>query len=258
MNRLDKLFRTKKENILSIYFTAGYPYLESVEEIILQLEKNGADMIEIGIPYSDPLADGQVIQETSRIAIENGMTLNNLFLQLRDIRRKTSVPLLLMGYLNPVIQFGFERFCRTASETGIDGMIIPDLPLSEYIKEYKAFVEGYNLKNIFLVTPETADIRIRQIDELSTGFIYMVSSSSITGRTASFGNDQLSYFKRISAMKLKHPVMAGFGIHNSTTLNLVFSFGFGAIIGSAYVRSMVNGTKPIAQTTAGFFKSLRD
>lgn len=255
MNRLDKLFRTKKKNILSIYFTAGYPSLESAGEIILQLEKNGADMIEIGIPYSDPLADGPVIQQTSRIAIENGMTLNILFHQLMDIRKKTSVPLLLMGYLNPVIQFGFKRFCRKAADTGIDGIIIPDLPLSEYIKDHKDAVDDNDMKNIFLVTPDTSEVRIRQIDDLSTGFIYLVSSSSITGKTGSFGDEHLEYFKRISEMKLKNPVMAGFGIHDAGTLKQVFSFGFGAIIGSAYLRA-IKGAENIDTVTAEFFRTI--
>ncbi|MGE5419240.1 MAG: tryptophan synthase subunit alpha [Chloroflexota bacterium] len=257
MNRLDNLFRTKKEKILSIYFTAGYPHLKSVEEIILVLEKNGADMIEIGIPYSDPLADGPVIQETSRIAIENGMTLNNLFLQLKEIRKKTSIPLLLMGYINPVLQFGFERFCRIASSTGIDGIIIPDLPVAEYVRSFKETIVGNNLRNIFLVTPGTAEDRIRQIDDLSTGFIYLVSSSSITGKTGSFGEEQLNYFQAISKMSLRHPVMAGFGIHNSATLRQVFSFGFGAIIGSAYMRAL-NVDKPVEQATSEFFSTLAD
>jgi tryptophan synthase alpha chain len=255
MNRLDRLFHTKKKNILSIYFTAGYPFLESVKEIILQLEKNGADMIEIGIPYSDPLADGPVIQETSRIAIENGMTLNKLFHQLESIRKKTQIPLLLMGYINPVIQFGFDRFCSIASETGIDGIIIPDLPVHEYIKNYREPVDNNNLKNIFLLTPDTSDSRIREIDGLSTGFIYLVSSSSITGKTGSFGDEYLEYFKRISEMKLKNPVMAGFGIHNPETLNQVFSFGFGAIIGSAFMRA-INGPESLDIMTAKFFKSI--
>ena len=255
MNRLDKLFRTKKKNILSIYFTAGYPSLESVEEIILQLEKNGADMIEIGIPYSDPLADGPVIQESSRIAIDNGMTLNKLFLQLEGIRKKTQIPLLLMGYINPVIQFGFERFCRTVSEKGIDGIIIPDLPVQEYFKNYSEAAESNNLKNIFLVTPDTSSSRIREIDGLSTGFIYLVSSSSITGKTGSFGDEHLEYFKRISEMKLKNPVMAGFGIHDHKTLTQVFSFGFGAIIGSAYMRA-ISGNKSLVNMTAKFFESI--
>jgi tryptophan synthase alpha chain len=254
MNYLDKLFEVKKKNILSIYFTAGYPYPGSVEEMILLLEKNGADMIEIGIPYSDPLADGPVIQETSSAAIENGMTLNNLFLQLKDIRKKTSIPLVMMGYLNPIIRYGFHRFCNDACKTGIDGIIIPDLPVKEY-GNYKAIVEENNLKNIFLITPDTSEKRVRQIDELSTGFIYMVSSSSITGKTGSFDDEQLSYFKRISAMHLKNPVMAGFGIHNAETLKQVHTFGFGAIIGSAFMRSL-KGDKPLEQMIVSFFRSL--
>jgi tryptophan synthase alpha chain len=254
MNYLDKLFETRKKNILSIYFTAGYPCLESVEEMILQLEKNGADMIEIGIPYSDPLADGPVIQETSSVAIENGMTLNNLFIQLKGIREKTSIPLLLMGYLNPIMCYGFSRFCKDASGSGIDGIIIPDLPVNEYIN-YKSFVEENNLRNIFLITPDTPEKRVRQIDELSTGFIYLVSSSSITGNTGSFDDEQLSYFKRVSGMRLKNPVMAGFGIHNGETLKQVHSFGFGAIIGSAFMRSL-KGDRPLDQMIVSFFKSL--
>ncbi len=255
MNHLDKLFETKKKNILSIYFTAGYPRTESVEEIILLLEKNGADMIEIGIPYSDPLADGPVIQETNRIAIEKGMTLNILFLQLKKIRKKTSVPLLLMGYLNPVMRFGFENFCRKASETGIDGIIIPDLPVREYASTYKAIMDNNNLRNIFLITPDTSEARIRQIDELSQSFIYLVSSASITGKTGSFGDEQKNYFKRISGLGLQHPVMAGFGIHNAETLKQVFSFGFGAIIGSAYIRAL-NNERSIEVNTEEFFRSL--
>jgi tryptophan synthase alpha chain len=254
MNYLDKLFETKKKNILSIYFTAGYPCPGSVEEMILQLEKNGADMIEVGIPYSDPLADGPVIQETSSVAIENGMTLNNLFIQLKDIREKTSIPLLMMGYLNPIIRYGFSRFCKAARATGIDGIIIPDLPINEYMN-YKTFVEENNLRNIFLITPDTSEKRVRQIDQLSTGFIYLVSSSSITGKTGSFDADQLDYFKRISAMNLKNPVMAGFGIHNNETLKQVHSFGFGAIIGSAFMRSL-KGDKPLGQMIETFFRSL--
>jgi tryptophan synthase alpha chain len=254
MNKLDKLFETRKKNILSIYFTAGYPYLESVEEMILQLEKNGADMVEIGIPYSDPLADGPLIQETSSVAIENGMTLNNLMIQLKDIRKKTTMPLILMGYLNPIICYGFHRFCEDACRTGIDGIIIPDLPVNEY-GNYKAYVEENNLRTIFLITPSTPESRIRQIDELSTGFIYLVSSSSITGKTGSFDDEQLDYFRRVSAMKLKNPIMAGFGIHNSETLKQVHSFGFGAIIGSAFMRSL-KGDKPLGQMIAEFFRSL--
>ena len=255
MNRIDNLFNTKKEKILSIYFTAGYPAHKSVENIILLLEKYGADMIEIGIPYSDPLADGPVIQETSKIAIANGMTMNDLFLQLRNIRKRVTIPLLLMGYLNPVIQFGFQRFCQSASDTGIDGLIIPDLPLQEYEREYIMIVKEHNLKNIFLITPDTSDDRIRQIDELSTGFIYMVSSASTTGKTKSFNEEQILYFKRIASMKLKNPVLAGFGIYNRETKEQVFSYLNGAIVGTAYLRAL-QSSDSIEESTSGFLSSI--
>ena len=256
MNRLDKLFQTKKKKILSVYFTAGYPSQDSVEKIILLLEKNGADMIEIGIPYSDPLADGPVIQETDKVAIANGMTLEHLFLQLKGIRKKTSVPLLLMGYINPIMQFGFTRFCQNAADAGIAGLIIPDLPLPEYERHYNKIVIEYNLKNIFLITPDTTDERIRQIDDLSTGFVYMVSSASTTGKTRTFNDEQLKYFKRIASLKLQNPILAGFGIYNRETLEQVFSYCSGAIIGSAYMRSL-QMSNSIEEATVNFFKSLK-
>lgn len=254
MNRIDKLFQTKKEKILSIYFTAGYPSVDSVEKIIFLLEKNGADMIEIGIPYSDPLADGPVIQETGKAAIENGMTLQNLFLQLAGIRNRATVPLLLMGYINPIMQFGFSRFCQNAARAGIDGLIIPDLPLWEYIN-YKEIVIANNLKNIFLITPDTSEERIRQIDDLSSGFIYMVSSASTTGKTGTFDDDQIKYFKRIVSMNLKNPALVGFGIHNHKTLEKVFNYCEGAIVGSAFMRELQK-SKSIEAAIIDFFKSL--
>lgn len=256
MNRIDKLFQTKKEKILSIYFTAGYPSVDSVEKIILLLEKNGADMIEIGIPYSDPLADGPVIQETGKVAIANGMTLENLFLQLTNIRKKSTIPLLLMGYINPIIQFGFSRFCQNAAEAGIDGLIIPDLPLREYINIYRETVLANNLKNIFLITPDTSEQRIRKIDDISTGFVYLVSSASTTGKTRTFDDDQLKYFRRIVSMKLKNPTVVGFGIHNHETLEKVFSYCKGAIVGSAFIRELQKG-KSIEAGIIDFFKSLK-
>jgi tryptophan synthase alpha chain len=256
MNRIEKLFLTKKEKILSVYFTAGYPSLESVERIILLLEKNGADMVEIGIPYSDPLADGPVIQETSKSAIANGMTIKILFSQLKDIRRKCAIPLLLMGYINPVLQYGFTSFCKSAADTGIDGVIIPDLPLPEYEKHYRLIAEKNNLKNIFLVTPYTSEDRIRRIDNLSTGFIYLVSSASTTGKSEAFGDQQLNYFKRIASMGLKNPAMAGFGIYNGETLSQVHNHLQGAIIGSAYLRSL-KSKNSIEEDTAAFFRSLK-
>jgi tryptophan synthase alpha chain len=256
MNRIDNLFSTKKKNILSIFFTAGYPSLNSMEEIILLLEKNGADMIEIGIPYSDPLADGPVIQQTSKIAIANGMTMNNLFSQLKNIRKKVNIPLLLMGYLNPVLQYGFQRFCQSTADAGIDGLIIPDLPIQEYKREYLNTVCEHNLKNIFLITPDTSEERIRMIDDLSTGFIYMVSSASTTGKTKSFNDVQISYFKRIAAMKLKNPVLAGFGIYSRETKEQVFGYVNGAIVGTAYLRAL-QSSESIEETTTGFLRSLK-
>jgi tryptophan synthase alpha chain len=255
MNRIDRLFETKKAGILSVYFTAGYPSVDSVEEIILLLEENGVDMIEIGIPYSDPLADGPVIQETSKEAIAGGMTIETLLQQLKDIRKKVNIPLLLMGYLNPVLQYGFERFCKKAAEAGIDGLIIPDLPLREYKAHYEKVVTGNNLKNIFLITPDTSDERISEIDDCSTGFIYMVSSASTTGRTKGFRDKDLEYFRRISSMKLKNPLLAGFGIHNRETLEQVSNYCRGAIIGSAFMRSLkANG---IEGGVTEFFKSIQ-
>jgi tryptophan synthase alpha chain len=238
MNRIEKMFQSEKDKILSVYFTAGYPTLDSVEKIILLLEKNDVDMIEIGIPYSDPLADGPVIEETGKIALQKGMTLNHLLLQLKNIRKKTSVPLILMGYLNPILQFGFDLFCRSAQEAGIDGLIIPDLPLSEYEKHYKEIINKNNLKIIFLITPDTSYQRIRQIDEVGNGFIYMVSSSATTGGMKVFNKSQLNYFERIASMKLTNPVLIGFGIHNHQTLEQVYYYCNGAIIGSAFMRAL--------------------
>lgn len=257
MNRIDKLFQTKKEKILSVYFTAGYPALDSLNKIITLLEKNGADMIEVGIPYSDPLADGPVIQETGTAAIANGMTLNTLLLQLKKVRSKVSIPLILMGYLNPILQFGFEQFCDYAARAGADGIIIPDLPLHEYENQYKQIVDSCNLKTIFLITPETSEDRIRQIDELSNGFIYMVSSAATTGNIKVFDNDQINYFRRVSSMRLKNPIMAGFGIHNKETMEQVHTYCNGAIIGSAFMRRLQK-SRSVEEGIEDFFRSLKE
>lgn len=213
-------------------------------------------MIELGIPYSDPLADGPVIQETSMAAIANGMTLELLLSQLNNIRKTASVPLLLMGYINPILQYGFSRFCHNAAEAGIDGLIIPDLPLREYEKNCRQIVQAKKLKNIFLITPHTSEQRIRQIDDLSTSFIYMVSSASTTGKMQNFNDNQISFFKRIASMKLKNPVMAGFGIHNRKTLKQVQSYCNGAIVGSAFLRAL-QSSKSIEEATNIFFKTLK-
>ena len=207
-NRIDTLFRTKKQNILSVYFTAGYPRVEDTVEIIQTLEKTGADMVEIGIPFSDPTADGPVIQHSNEVALKNGMSLNILFSQLETIRGKVSVPLLLMGYVNPVYQYGFEKFCRKCRETGIDGVILPDLPPDEFKANYRSFFEENQLHNILLVTPQTSDDRIREIDRLSTGFIYLVSSASTTGSANKGLLSQAAYFNKIRDMKLTNPYLS--------------------------------------------------
>lgn len=239
MNRINKLFQDKKENILSVYFTAGFPNLNDTTTIISELGKNGVDMIEIGMPFSDPLADGPTIQRSSEIALENGMTIKLLFEQLKNFRKGTSeLPLILMGYLNPVLQYGVEQFCKDASALGISGVIIPDLPLQEYLDEYKSIFEKYNLKNIFLITPQTSEARIRLIDEHSGGFIYVVSSASTTGRKNEIGMNQETYFERIKEMKLKNPIVIGFGIHNQQTFSKACEYANGAIIGSAFIKAV--------------------
>ena len=237
MNRINKLFETKKENILSVYFTAGFPNLNDTVEIIQQLEKNGVDLIEIGMPFSDPTADGPTIQHSSEIALKNGMSLELLFGQLKNIRETVSIPLILMGYLNPVYQFGIEQFCAKCAETGIDGVILPDLPLDEFEQEYKSIFTRYNLHNILLITPQTSENRIKQIDDASSGFIYMVSSSSTTGAGKKVEDFQQSYFERIQKMNLKNPRLIGFGISDNATFKNACRYASGAIVGSAFVKS---------------------
>jgi tryptophan synthase alpha chain len=237
-NRITKLFTTKDKEILSIYFTAGYPDLNDTETIISELEKHGADLIEVGMPFSDPVADGVVIQQSSEIALDNGMTIHLLFEQLKEIRKHVSVPLILMGYLNPVMQFGIENFCKRCSEIGIDGTIIPDLPLEVYETEYKTIFEAYSVSNIFLITPQTSDERIRKIDGLSSGFIYMVSSSSTTGAKDAVDQEQLAYFERVSKMELRSKRLIGFGISDKHTFQRACSYANGAIIGSAFITAI--------------------
>lgn len=241
-NRLQSLFAAR-HNILNIYFTAGFPQLHDTVHVIKALSGAGVDIIEIGMPFSDPLADGPTIQQSSQQALDNGMTLRLLFEQLKDIRQHTDIPLLLMGYLNPVIQFGVENFCRAANEVGIDGLILPDLPMHEYLSEYKPIFTHYGLSNIFLITPQTADMRIRQIDELSQeGFIYMVSSASTTGAKQGFSDEQRSYFERIAAMQLKSPKLIGFGISDKATFEGACQYAEGAIIGSAFINLLSKST----------------
>ena len=237
-NRITTLFERKDKNILSIYFTAGYPDLSDTSAIIATLGQNGADLIEIGIPFSDPVADGPVIQHSSEAALKNGMTLHLLFEQLKEIRKTVSVPLILMGYLNPVMQYGIENFCKKCAETGIDGTIIPDLPLEIYEAEYKELFEQNSLSNIFLITPQTPDERIRKIDGLTTGFIYMVSSSSTTGVKGEVSPEQIFYFERVHNMNLHSKRMIGFGIYDKASFEKASLYANGAIIGSAFVKAL--------------------
>ncbi|MCB0485909.1 MAG: tryptophan synthase subunit alpha [Flavobacteriaceae bacterium] len=237
MNRINQKLQENKK-IVSIYFTAGFPLLEDTVSIIEKLQRAGVDMIEIGLPFSDPLADGPTIQGSSTIALKNGMTTHKLFEQLKDIRKTVSIPLIIMGYFNPVLQYGVETFCAKCAKTGIDGLIIPDLPVDVYNEEYRTIFERYGLVNIFLITPQTSEERIRYIDSVSNGFIYMVSSASTTGAKSGFGTEQTDYFKRIANMQLKNQQIVGFGISNKETFEQATQFTKGAIIGSAFIKHL--------------------
>ena len=235
MNRIDQLFQQKKENILSVYFTAGYPQLDDTIRVMQALEKEGVEMLEIGVPFSDPMADGPVIQASGTQALLNGMSVKTLFSQLEDVRTTVTIPLILMGYLNPILQFGFEAYCQRAASCGIDGLIIPDLPFAEYLENYKPIADRHGLHMIMLITPETSEERIRLIDDQTSGFIYMVSSASVTGARKSFGEQNLSYFKRVNAMGLKNPRLIGFGISNREPFAAACEAAAGAIIGSRFI-----------------------
>ena len=237
-NRLTELFRRKDRNILSVYYTAGHPNLDDTVRIAEHLQQAGADVIEIGMPYSDPLADGPTIQQSGARALNNGMSISKLFAQLQHIRSTVSLPLILMGYLNPAMQYGLERFCEQCQRVGIDALIIPDLPMQEYLDEYKALFESYGLSNIFLVSPQTSEERIRLIDEHSHGFIYVVSSASITGAKSGITDEQIAYFERIRAMQLRHPTLIGFGISDHKTFRTACRYAQGAIIGSAFIKRL--------------------
>jgi len=255
MNRLQNLFKNKTNNLLSIYFTAGYPELNSTVAIAEALEKSGADFLEIGFPYSDPVADGPTIQHSSEIALENGMTLHALFEQLKDLRKTVSIPILLMGYVNPIVQYGVESFCKKAAEVGVDGVIVPDLPMYEYEAMYSKYFTGNNLSNIFLVTPQTTEDRIRKIDDLSNSFIYLLSSSSITGGNLNVSTGIEDYYKRIKAMQLKNPMIIGFGISNKINFDKACEYANGAIVGSAFVKLL--GDDDYLNKIPAFIKSIR-
>ena len=237
MNRIQKKLQEDKK-LLSIYFTAGYPNIDDTVSIIEQLSENGVDMIEIGLPFSDPLADGPTIQASSTQALKNGMTTEVLFQQLKSIRKTVSIPLIIMGYFNPILQYGVAAFCEKCEEIGIDGLIIPDLPVDVYHEQYKVIFEKYGLINVFLITPQTSVERIQFIDSISNGFIYMVSSASTTGAQTGFGEVQKTYFKRISDMRLANPQIVGFGISNNETFKQATKFAKGAIIGSAFIKHL--------------------
>jgi len=235
MNRIDQLFQQKKEQILSVYFTAGYPALNDTVTVIKALEKEGVDLIEIGVPFSDPMADGPVIQASGAKALQNGMSVKTLFDQLAGVRQSVSIPLVLMGYLNPIIQFGFEHYCEEAARCGIDGLIIPDLPFSEYLESYKPIAVRHGLHVIMLITPETSEERIRLIDEHTSGFTYMVSSASVTGTKSAFSDVNIDYFRRVNQMQLRNPRLIGFGISNRDTFDAACREASGAIIGSKFI-----------------------
>lgn len=241
MNRLNNLFTQKNKNLLSVYFTAGYPDLNNTVAIAEALENAGVDFLEIGFPYSDPVADGPTIQYSSQVALDKGMTLNLLFSQLEELRKQVSIPVILMGYVNPVVQYGVERFCQKAAEVGVDGVIVPDLPVYEYETLYKDTFARYGLSNIFLVSPQTSPDRIRKIDELTNSFIYLLSSSSITGKALQVSAGEVDvYFKRIQDMQLKNPTIVGFGIADNAAFEKACEYNNGAIVGSAFVKFLSN------------------
>lgn len=241
MNRINKIFKEKKNNILSIYYTAGYPGLGDTVAIAAALEKAGADMLEIGFPYSDPVADGPVIQASSKLSLDQGMDLNLLFEQLKELRKTVTIPVLLMGYVNPVLQYGVERFCKACAEVGVDGCIVPDLPMVEYEEFYKDVFLKYGLSNIFLVTPQTSVERIHKIDSLSNGFIYLLSSSATTGQNLQVSDTTEAYFSRIADLKLNNPTMIGFGISSKETFDKACKYANGGIIGTAFVKAIAAG-----------------
>lgn len=254
MNRIDELFNKKKQRTLNVYCTAGYPRLDSTLTVLGSLQQNGADLVEIGMPYSDPLADGPVIQESNMIALHNGMSIPVLFEQLKGLRPQIHLPVILMGYMNPIMQYGLEKFCATAASVGVDGLILPDLPMYEFETDYRGLFEKYNLRFIFLVTPETSEERIRKIDQLCSGFLYAVSSSSTTGNNKAIG-EQSAYFKKLRDMKLSNPILVGFGIKDSQTFSAACEYTNGAIIGSAYIRALHN-TKDIDSSTKEFLNTV--
>jgi tryptophan synthase alpha chain len=256
MSRIQESFSKKKAKVINIYFTVGYPQLNSTIEVMKALQDNGADMIELGMPYSDPLADGPVIQQSSSIALSNGMTIKRLFEQLKDLRKTISIPVVLMGYMNPVLQYGFEKFCADAASVGIDGLILPDLPEYEFETEYGAIIKKHDLDFIFLVTPETSDDRIKKLDSLSSGFLYAVSSSSTTGSDKNMA-DVSSFLQKLLDLKPQNPVLVGFGIRDKTSFDTACAHANGAIIGSAYIKALSQPGN-LADITRNFLEGIKN
>jgi tryptophan synthase alpha chain len=254
-NKLINLFQTKNKHLLNVYCTAGFPKKESTAEVLLALQKSGADMIEVGMPYSDPIADGPVIQDSNMVAIANGMTIELLFKQLKAVKKDINIPLILMGYLNPVMQYGIEEFCTNAALVGVSALILPDMPMHEYKHIYKKYFTQNNLSLIFLITPQTSIERIKKADSLSSGFLYAVSSNSVTGSTLS-NEGQNEYFVKLAAMQLKNPLMIGFGINSKETFDNACKYAAGAIVGSAYIKAIAK-SKNIETATSAFVKTIR-
>ncbi len=257
MHRINKLLNEKKSHVLSIYFTAGYPHLNDTVDIIRSLDEAGADLVEIGIPYSDPLADGPTIQMSGQQALKNGFTLDLLFEQVREARQYSNMPFVLMGYLNPLLQYGEDRFIQKCVDAGVDGLIIPDLPIHEYEEDYKQKFMEANLGISFLISPQTPEARIRKIDALSEGFVYMVSSSAITGAKGSIQDYQLEYFERIREMGLSTPRLIGFGISNYETYSTACQYASGVIIGSAFIKAIQKEEIPLAERIHSFIYSIK-
>ncbi|HCT24106.1 MAG TPA: tryptophan synthase subunit alpha [Chitinophagaceae bacterium] len=255
MSRLAQLFERKNNRVLNVYCTAGFPKLNSTLEVMQALQQNGADIIELGMPYSDPLADGEVIQQSSSVAIANGMTIQVLFEQLATMRQSVNIPVILMGYMNPVLQYGFERFCKDAAAVGVDGLILPDLPEHEFETQYGAIIKQYGLDFIFLVTPETSETRVRKLDTLSSGFLYAVSSSSTTGSNQHM-NDVGAYLKRLQGYGLRNPVLVGFGIKDKASFDAACAQSNGAIIGTAFIRALQEASDDIPSAVQRFLQKV--